>query len=581
MSDVSLTGALPLLSVVIPTHNVRPWMRQTFDSILSQRGDDMEVIVVDDRSTDGTREFAEQYALDDPRVSVISAASPGGGSARNAGAQRARGRYLIFADGDDLIPDGAYTALVESLERSDSDMAVGDYIKFRAIDTWRPTATMAAFSRPATGVTLRDEPTLLQSRPCWNRAFRRDFWKREGIEFPDVLRSNDIVPMVRALSAAESIDIIEDCVYVYRERPGIGSMTAKAGSATSLLSYLDQESECARMIARIGDEQLSRTYAYLVYDRDGWVAVQRYLLAWDGPSENDDVVAEAMTILIGLAPQAPARVTPLRRLALELVARGEFAAAHVVARVHGGDIQVASDHDRERIIDAWRQLMAVIPDMRPLAGREHHMLVERLARRLALPCPFELAQERRALLAEATEVLGERVRLFAADSWSEPADDEETIALRERVSGRIDAVRGGGLVVIEGTSALGEGEVRPALFDGEGSLIHASAQIIEPQSVTWSAGADGRSNWTAAFSSRSLPMHRPLTPLLVGPNEQALVVTAVPGGPLLPEYTSRDTFLYDVSERVVVIRRRRHWLPRAFRRALWIARDRLRGILRR
>src|SRR5699024_2609168 len=118
-------------SVVIPTHNVRPWLRQLLDSVLRQL-DDLEVIVVDDRSDDGTVEDAGAAAARDPRVMVIASPGQGGGSARNAGAERARGRYLVFADGDDLIPDGAYAALTESLERSGSDMAVGDYLKFRS-----------------------------------------------------------------------------------------------------------------------------------------------------------------------------------------------------------------------------------------------------------------------------------------------------------------------------------------------------------------------------------------------------------------------------------------------------------------
>ena len=178
----------PLLSVVIPTHNVRPWLRQALDSVLRQDVD-LEVIVVDDRSDDGTIEFAREAAGRDARVSVVSSSGEGGGSARNAGADLARGRYLVFADGDDLIPDGAYDALVTSLEVSGSDLAVGDYIKFRAVDTWRPTAAMPAYGRASRGVTLADEPTLLYSRPCWNRAFRREFWEASGIRFPDVPRT--------------------------------------------------------------------------------------------------------------------------------------------------------------------------------------------------------------------------------------------------------------------------------------------------------------------------------------------------------------------------------------------------------
>src|SRR5699024_6993801 len=121
MSGSAPAVAAPLLSVVVPTHNVRPWLRQLLDSVLRQI-DDMEVVVVDDRSTDGTVDLAGAVADREPGVTAIAPPGEGGGSARNAGAARARGRYLVFADGDDLSPDGAYAALTASLEKSGSDM---------------------------------------------------------------------------------------------------------------------------------------------------------------------------------------------------------------------------------------------------------------------------------------------------------------------------------------------------------------------------------------------------------------------------------------------------------------------------
>jgi glycosyltransferase involved in cell wall biosynthesis len=80
MSD---TSRHPTYSVVIPTHNVRPWLRQTLDSVLRQR-DDLEVIAVDDASTDGTLDLLREYAARDPRVRVLENDGSGGGSARPA-----------------------------------------------------------------------------------------------------------------------------------------------------------------------------------------------------------------------------------------------------------------------------------------------------------------------------------------------------------------------------------------------------------------------------------------------------------------------------------------------------------------
>lgn len=550
----------PLLSVVIPTHNVRPWLRQSLDSVLRQL-EDLEVIVVDDASTDGTPDLARSVAERDPRVVVVDSPGRGGGSARNAGAARARGRYLVFADGDDLIPDGAYQALTESLEASGSDMAVGDYLKFRAVDTWRPTAAMPAFDRPARGVALADEPTLAYSRPCWNRAFRSEFWRDSGIAFPDVPRSNDIVPMVRALLAARTIDIVPDVVYVYRERPGAGSMTARAGGAASLVSYLEQETECARLVAEAGIPELSDVFGRLVWDRDGFVAVTRYLLAWQEPTDDDERVEHQLRLLLEKTP-VPDEVGPLRRITLELAARGRFAAAHAAARVAGGH-RDGTDPSEERadLVATWRAFLEEVP-ADALTEDEASMVVERLARQLAQPRGDGDPSAWGALVAEATRALGPRVRLFAADAWQAGTGDAARIAAREEVAPRVQQLAGGDVLVIEGAVAPGSREARPALLDGEASIADSALRVIEPASVAWRVSDDGVRTFHAAFPAHALPLHRPLTPVAILDDGSAIGVEARLE---LPPYSERDAFLYDVVDRVLVVRRRRGRIARGAR----------------
>ena len=558
MSDLTRR---PTYSVVIPTYNVRPWLRQTLDSVLRQR-DDLEVIVVDDASTDGTIEFAREYASRDPRIRVLENEGSGGGSARNLGARSATGAYLIFADGDDLIPDGAYGALVGSLERSGSDMAVGDYLKFRAVDTWRPTAAMPAFDRPASGVTLRDEPSLLFSRPCWNRAFRTEFWRASGIEFPDVPRSNDIVPMVRALTAASSIDVVEDTVYVYRERPGSGSMTARAGAATSLVSYLTQEAECAAIVAEMHDAGIDRVFGDLVWDRDGFVAVNRYLLAWSGPSEGDAEVRDALARLLCVVPDPSGSVGPLRAAVLRLAADGHFAAGHALARVAGGHPE-GKDRAEEQadLVETWRAAVNWIAETGALTGEERERVVERLARQLAQPRgdgPW------RELLREARAVLGERVALFAAEAWQGTEGETERDTARATAAAKLDSLAGGTILTLDGIVRPEAGDVRIALHDGERSLERGALALIEASSIAWRTADDGTRSFTAAFAAGSLPMHRPLTPVMIEGGR----VWNIDATLELPPYSRHDSFLYDVVDRILVIRKRRHWFVRGAVQAL-------------
>lgn len=289
----------PELSVVVPTHDVGLWVGELLSSILEDQSTpadpvDLEVIVVDDGSIDDTVEIAEAYAAGDPRLTVVRSPGKGGGQARNHGVSLARGRFLAFADGDDLVPRGAYAAMLRKTRETGSDMVVGRFFKLFSDRVWWPVRAWPAFDEERTLVTLADAPSALRNRACWNRVFRRDFWDSAQIEFPDASRSNDIEPMVHALTTAR-FDIVTETVYVYRDRPGPGSMTAKSHSPAGIISYLEQELRCARRIIELGDPHVRAEYASLIFDADGWMAIVRALR---GMSVIDPAALEPARVLV-------------------------------------------------------------------------------------------------------------------------------------------------------------------------------------------------------------------------------------------------------------------------------------------
>lgn len=304
-------GGEPRLSVVVPTHDVDVYVAEMLRSVLRQGIDDMEVIVVDDHSSDGTVPIVESFAAADPRVRIIASPERGGAVARNLGAAEARGTYLIFLDGDDIVPDGALAELVRTLDDSGSDMAAGRYLKFSSTRTWDPTRNWPVYKERVIGTTLHAHPALLRGRPCWNKMFRRRFWQSEGLSFPNVPRSNDIQPITRALVRAKSIDIIPEVVYLYRERPGSGSMTARAAHVLSLVSYLQQELECLREVVALDDDSVTQLYFALLLEADLWVHLCRWVPTAD---DADDPAARELAIEIvrQVLERSPARV--LRKL---------------------------------------------------------------------------------------------------------------------------------------------------------------------------------------------------------------------------------------------------------------------------
>ncbi|MGY0536954.1 glycosyltransferase family 2 protein [Nocardioides sp. YJ-D4] len=332
----------PELSVIVPTHDVGLWVGELLSSILEDQSTpadpvDLEVIVVDDASTDETFEIAEAYAARDPRLTVVRSPGKGGGQARNHGVSLAGGRFIAFADGDDLVPRGAYAAMLRKTRQTGSDMVVGRFFKLFSDRVWWPVRAWPAFDEERTLVTLADAPSALRNRACWNRVFRRDFWDTAQISFPDASRSNDIEPMVHALTTAR-FDIVTETVYVYRDRPGPGSMTAKSHSPAGIISYLEQELRCARRIIELGDLQVRAEYASLIFDADGWMAIVRALR---GMSVIDPEALEPARVLVaelvGLFDDGV--VDDLerdKRWGWRLVASGQWATA---ARLIGQDVR--------------------------------------------------------------------------------------------------------------------------------------------------------------------------------------------------------------------------------------------------
>lgn len=260
-----------LLSVVIPTHNVEPWIDECLQSVLDQDYPSLEVIVVDDRSTDGTWERVREYADRDTRVRVVRNPGVGGAQARNAGVELASGEYLTFADGDDVVALHAYRRLVDRLEAHDAEIAIGGFQKIWATGTWRAEGYGLESEVPTT--TLLQNPGIIRNRTCWNKLVRREFWDRHGFRFPTAPRANDIVPVTRMLNVAERITIVPDVVYHYRARPGASSMTDSLGSWRSTVAYLSQERVCAAYLETGAWTRTEHEFWAAALDADAWIAL--------------------------------------------------------------------------------------------------------------------------------------------------------------------------------------------------------------------------------------------------------------------------------------------------------------------
>ncbi|MFE6979234.1 CDP-glycerol glycerophosphotransferase family protein [Streptomyces sp. NPDC057682] len=217
----------PRLSVVVPVYNVEPFLTDCLRSLAEQTVTDLDVVIVDDGSTDDSAALAAGFAARDDRFRLVRQENGGLGHARNTGVRHCdpESRYLAFVDSDDIVPPRAYERLLGALEETGSDLASGNVLRLRAggrlVQSPMFRAPMAT-TRLRTHIT-RDR-VLAGDRIACNKVFRRSFWDAHAFAFPVGALYEDIPVVLPAHFLASSVDILKDPVYHWRDRPG--SITA-------------------------------------------------------------------------------------------------------------------------------------------------------------------------------------------------------------------------------------------------------------------------------------------------------------------------------------------------------------------
>ncbi|MFA1546817.1 bifunctional glycosyltransferase/CDP-glycerol:glycerophosphate glycerophosphotransferase [Actinomadura chokoriensis] len=210
----------PRVGVVVPIYNVEPYLEECLASIARQSVRELDVVLVDDGSTDESAKIARAFADRDPRFRLIRQSNGGLGHARNVGAANVRGRFLAFVDSDDLLPDHALELLVGTLERTGSDIVSGNV----QLLTDEGLVQSPMHRRPMGTTRLRTHVTrdhlLMYDRLVPNKVFRRRFWDEHAFRFPEGVLYEDIPVTLPAHFLASSVDVVSEPVYYWRQRMG-------------------------------------------------------------------------------------------------------------------------------------------------------------------------------------------------------------------------------------------------------------------------------------------------------------------------------------------------------------------------
>ena len=205
--------ALCEISVIIPVYNIQQHLRECLDSVLGQSYLHLQVICVDDGSTDESPAILAQYAQKDPRVQVIRQQNAGPGAARNTGLEAATGEYVIFLDSDDWFEPDFLEKMVDTAVREGADVAICRAVEFdtnsgRELPSeWMMKKQYLPGKLAFAPQEMADHLFQFTYGMPWDKFYRRELLTTSGIRYPALKNSEDLAFVYPTLLAAKRIAV--------------------------------------------------------------------------------------------------------------------------------------------------------------------------------------------------------------------------------------------------------------------------------------------------------------------------------------------------------------------------------------
>ncbi len=171
------------VSVIIPVYNGEKTLNKAVDSVLNQSLAELQIILIDDGSTDKTPVLLQQYKMSDNRIETLThSKNQGLGAARNSGIKLATGEYLFFLDADDYLHLNFIESLYDKARKENLDILQGQYVKHRDEKKEIFPKKMIPFARPVSGVEYYNEGVLIEPQ-AWAKLWKTDFVKSNQLKF--------------------------------------------------------------------------------------------------------------------------------------------------------------------------------------------------------------------------------------------------------------------------------------------------------------------------------------------------------------------------------------------------------------
>ena len=212
---------MEIVSVIVPVYNVSTYLRECVDSIIKQSYTNLEIILVDDGSTDASGEICDEYAFKDNRIRVIHKKNGGLSDARNVAINEMQGDYVTFVDSDDYLSDNAIELMLKAICETNTDMVFTiEACRFRdgekvvlssskdySVDLYEPTKMLEHLLYQKTNIT---------GAP--GKLYKSSLFSDTGIRYPSGVYFEDLATTYKLIMQSHSIAMLNCRIYAYRMR---------------------------------------------------------------------------------------------------------------------------------------------------------------------------------------------------------------------------------------------------------------------------------------------------------------------------------------------------------------------------
>lgn len=320
---MSGTGEPPLIGVVMPIHDAAAYLPQCLASLRAQTHANLDVVCVDDGSTDGSAAVVREVMAEDARIRLLSTERGGPGRARNLGLDQVRGDWLAFLDADDTMPPHALERMLATARGTGSDIVTGRVVRLTGTHTWPSTLHERAIPHARLRTHIGRSTSLLYDTTSWNKLYTAGLWRDGGLRYPEGVLYEDVQVMVEAHCRARSVDLISDVVYHWRRRDdGNLSITQQRLRLDNLEDRMRSLRAVRHLLAELAGPRLQEAAAHKSLSNDIRLYL-RDLLRADRPYQ-ERFAALVGDYLAGVPERVMRRLSPQLAIEYHLVRAGKL-----------------------------------------------------------------------------------------------------------------------------------------------------------------------------------------------------------------------------------------------------------------